>query len=61
MIITDLEKDAHEANYPTLSDIIRLAQKQYPMDGQLHSFIVDMCKLLGWNQEYVFRRIFKEN
>ena len=50
-----------DKSYPTYSDIIKLAQKHCPMDGQLHAFIVDMCKLCGWSDKEMFRRIFREN
>ena len=46
---------------PTQSDVIRLAREcGYPMDNQLHIFIVKVCELCHWDTSETFRRIFNE-
>lgn len=58
--MNDLERDAIDANYPTYSDIVRLAQRFCPMSSQLHLFIEELCILMGWPKLETFKRIFRE-
>ena len=61
MFELNASQDAFDENFPVRSDVIKLAQKFYPMDSQLHRFLEDMCKLVGWNEKQLFTEIFKEN
>lgn len=42
-------------------DLVRIARQcGYPMDNQLHIFIVKACEEAGWDVTETFRQIFGE-
>lgn len=49
------------SGFPSKSDVIRVAKAcGYPMDNQLHVFLVKICEVCDWDTTEVFRAIFNE-